>query len=550
LTEAVVSREVTGAATPLTMVEHEAARLAAVASYEILDTPRDGAFDRITALAARLLQAPIAIVSIVDEDRIWFKSHHGIDAQQVGRDPGLCASAILQDDVWVIENAAVDPRALANPLVAGDLGLRFYAGAPLRTHEGYSLGTLCVLDRAPRRLSPDEARTLEDLAAIVVHELDLRLEARRAVRGLGEREELEARMRRDAESMAAEARSRAAELEAVLEAVPDAFYLIDGQGRVALANRAGTQLLSSRHSLGDVLSKFTDERGDSPSLADIQMPGSLQLRRRLSDRSFEARAYRTSTGESASLEPKGAGPASILILRDVTDEHRQRALQEALVGMLSHELRTPVTSIYAAAQLLAKDGAVRTADDQRALIHDVASEAERLRRLIEDLVVLTRAEGGEVKIGSEPVHLRHVLEHVVKAGPERWPDHRFELAIGPSMPAIAGDETYVEQVIDNLVSNAAKYSDRGTLIQIVVTQVDDSVDVHVRDEGPGIQADDREHLFEMLFRSSATAGKAPGAGIGLFVCRTLARAMGGDVRLDPSASGSDFVVRLPIYSDR
>ena len=160
---------------------NEAERLLAVRRYDILDTPPDGAFDRITAIAARLFKVPIAIVSIVDEDRIWFKSHHGLDVKQITRDPGLCASAILVDMPWVIENAKTDIRTLANPLVAGEFGLRFYAGAPLRTRDGYGLGTLCVIDKEPRSFSEDEAQTLADLAAIVMDELELRLSAHRAL---------------------------------------------------------------------------------------------------------------------------------------------------------------------------------------------------------------------------------------------------------------------------------------------------------------------------------------------------------------------------------
>src|SRR5688500_6340068 len=123
--------------------ERESQRLAEVVRYDILDTPPDGAFDRIARLAAQLLNVPIAIVSIVDADRIWFKSHYGADVTEVDRDPGLCASAILQDEPWVIENAAIDPRALTNPLVAGKLGLRAYAGAQLRTRDGHNLGMMC-----------------------------------------------------------------------------------------------------------------------------------------------------------------------------------------------------------------------------------------------------------------------------------------------------------------------------------------------------------------------------------------------------------------------
>lgn len=160
---------------------HEAERLDAVRRYDILDAPPDGAFDRIAALAARLFGVPIAIVSIVDTDRIWFASHHGLDVRQVDRSPGLCASCILGSEPWVVTDASVDPRALANPLVAGELGLRFYAGAPLTTHDGYNLGTLCVIDQAPREITLDETQLLTELADMVMEELELRRSARRAI---------------------------------------------------------------------------------------------------------------------------------------------------------------------------------------------------------------------------------------------------------------------------------------------------------------------------------------------------------------------------------
>ena len=161
--------------------EDEAGRLAAVRRYDVLDTPPDGAFDRITALAARLFDVPISIISIVDHDRIWFKSHHGLDATEIGRDPGLCASAICQVDPWVVNDAAVDVRTIDNPLVAGELGLRFYLGVPLKTTDGYNLGTLNVIDVEPREVTAEEVETLKDLAAVVVDELEVRLAVRRTL---------------------------------------------------------------------------------------------------------------------------------------------------------------------------------------------------------------------------------------------------------------------------------------------------------------------------------------------------------------------------------
>src|SRR5664279_6062838 len=158
---------------------NESERLLALKRYQILDTPKDGAFDRITAIAAELFRVPIAIVSLVDHDRIWFKSHSGLDASETGRAPGLCASAILSADLYQVCDATIDVRTLTNPLVTGSLGLRFYAAAPLRTHDGFNLGTLCIIDREPRQLTEAEGERLTKLATLVMDQIELRLAARK-----------------------------------------------------------------------------------------------------------------------------------------------------------------------------------------------------------------------------------------------------------------------------------------------------------------------------------------------------------------------------------
>ncbi|MDO6414092.1 histidine kinase dimerization/phosphoacceptor domain -containing protein [Sphingomonas sp. BIUV-7] len=155
--------------------------MAAVRRYEILDTPPDGAFDRITEVAARRFGVPISIISIVDHDRIWFKSHHGLDVEQIDREPGLCASAILGKDAYTLEDASIDPRSLANPLVAGDFGLRFYAGVPLTTSDGFNLGTLCVIDKEARPIDEGQIADLKALASVVVDHLEIRLSGRLAI---------------------------------------------------------------------------------------------------------------------------------------------------------------------------------------------------------------------------------------------------------------------------------------------------------------------------------------------------------------------------------
>ena len=150
------------------------AQESATAAVQGHGAPADGALDRIASLAARVLRTPVALVSVVQGGRAWFAAAHGVDIADVASDPGQSASAILSDEPWVIEDAGADPRAGDNPLVAEASDLQFYAGVPLTTSEGVTIGTLCVLDVAPRTVSLDELAILADLAAMVTRELELR----------------------------------------------------------------------------------------------------------------------------------------------------------------------------------------------------------------------------------------------------------------------------------------------------------------------------------------------------------------------------------------
>lgn len=143
----------------------EAQRLRALRSFGILDTPRDDIFDALTGIAAHVCEAPVALISFVDRDRQWFKSGMGIDATETPRDISICAHAILQHELFIVPDTLADPRFANNPLVCGEPGLRFYAGARLTTDEGHALGTLCVLDHKPREgLSLKQREILQALA--------------------------------------------------------------------------------------------------------------------------------------------------------------------------------------------------------------------------------------------------------------------------------------------------------------------------------------------------------------------------------------------------
>ena len=155
-------------------IEAEANRISALRSFNILDTPPETAFDRITHLVSRYFRVPIALVSLVDSDRQWFKSHCGIDSDQTPRSIAFCDHAIRGTDVMIVPDAHLDPRFVDNPLVTGEPGVRFYAGAPLIDADGMALGTLCIIDRVPRIFDADEIAILREYAAQIVHELAVR----------------------------------------------------------------------------------------------------------------------------------------------------------------------------------------------------------------------------------------------------------------------------------------------------------------------------------------------------------------------------------------
>jgi len=167
----------------------EKKRLKVLWQYEVLDTIPEEMFDDLTELAARICEAPIALITLVDEKRQWFKSRIGATVVETSRDVSFCAHAINQPDLFIVPDATLDKRFADNPFVTSDPKIRFYAGAPLITPDGYALGTLCVIDKIPRELRAEQKQALQILARHVVSQLELRRRSRElaATRQQGEK---------------------------------------------------------------------------------------------------------------------------------------------------------------------------------------------------------------------------------------------------------------------------------------------------------------------------------------------------------------------------
>ncbi|MFI5260019.1 MAG: PAS domain-containing protein [Candidatus Limnocylindrales bacterium] len=233
---------------------------------------------------------------------------------------------------------------------------------------------------------------------------------------------------------------------------------------------------------------------------------------------------------------------------DITDRKDAEEFREAFLGILSHELATPITSIYAASTLMSRPGLDEAR--QAELIDDIGHEAERLRRLVEDLVVLARAERGTIQVHTEPVLLQHLLPKVCDEEQRRWPECRISLNLATPLPVARADEAFVEQIVRNLLDNAAKYGPRGGQVDVLADAPDGSLRVRVLDRGPGIDPAEAQRLFDVFYRSERTS-RVAGSGIGLFVVHRLVESIGGTIWAQPRADGpgAEFGFTLQPFTD-
>jgi len=349
-------------------------------------------------------------------------------------------------------------------------------------------------------------------------------------RDIRERIEVQVRLQRLAQAEHA----RAAELNAVIRAMGEGVIVCAADGTITLTNPAAEQVFPDveAHAYADILAQLHDPEGRAPTLRGPGGPVVLPTRDD-PDRWVEIATYPVNVGVGLAT----AGEETIVVIRDVTESRRREAVRETFIGVLSHELRTPVTTIFGGAKLLARETSTLDEETRRGIFRDIHDEAERLQRLVEDVVALNRFGEGGGEIGWEPVLLQRLLPRVVESEQHRWPGVTFATDIAPGLPTVTADPTYVEQVVRNLLSNAAKYGGAGSTVTVIGEGGDHEVRIRVLDDGPGFPAEETNRLFELFYRSPGTAASASGAGIGLFVCARLSAAMGGRIWAAPRPEG-------------
>jgi PAS domain S-box-containing protein len=474
--------------------------------------------DEIVQQAPGLVGADAAAVSLLEGDELVVSAVYGD-----GAEPALgfrsspvadLAGEVMQSRKPIALGDAEGALAGADPIL--EAGHRAFLCAPLLGPEGVGHGVLAVYGRSPRNWREEE---VEAVAALAGNASAVLSNAELYQRVVLERE-----------------RSLA-----ILGNVADAIVAVDRDGNVVLWNAAAEEItgVPAPEALGraptDVLQRSLD-----PDETSAEGGGLIQISRGNEE-------IWLSVTEAIMRDPAGVVAGRIYAFRDVSSDRLVEQLKSGFVSAVSHELRAPLTSIYGFAETLLREDVAFGDEERRTFLGYIATEAERLTGIVDALLSVARLESGDLQVQLAQTDLRDVVTDVVSSAQREVANGRRFVIDVPEEPLDAtADREKVRQILANLVDNAVKFSPHGGTVTVAARRTSDAVQVRVLDEGAGVPQGEHERIFRKFYRADAAAPTTGGTGLGLFIARGLATAMGGRLWMDSETGhGASFVFELP-----
>lgn len=654
--------------------QNEQDRLLALQSYQILDTLPEEEYNDLTELAAGICGTPIALISLVDKKRQWFKSDYGLGATETDRAYSFCAHAILEPkELMEIEDASQDERFKDNPLVTGHPDIAFYAGVPLVNQDGFALGSLCVIDSVAKKLSDSQKKALRIIARQVMDKMELR----RNIRLLKEADEKNKKLLNA--SLISDARGRS-----LINQAPVAIILFRGSdlnieaanpqmlellGKTTdivgkplldaipeLAGQEPYQLLFKVFTTGETIRGYGNqvtlirngqqetgyydftyspliENGQITGVIDMAVNVTEQVKARIdlerlnkqfnlavsaarlgiwhinpltknlqyndmlarifgyehsSPMTYEQaieqvteqfrpiiladieRSIREGLDYDITYQQKRFNDNKIIWLRslgrvtqdengeldnfsgivmDITEAKEDDQRKNDFIAMVSHELKTPLTSLNGFLQVL--EMKAKKGDDSlsQTILGKGRKQVSKMTTMINGFLNVSRLEAGKIHIDKQRFDMKDLVKEIEEETIPANTTHH--IIFDPVLTTwVEGDRDKIGQVITNFISNALKYSLPGTTIQIACVAGEGCAKVSVRDEGMGIAEKDLEKLFDRYYRveGNHTVGIS-GFGIGLYLCSEIIQRHQGKIWVESIPQiGSTFLFSIPTYT--
>jgi signal transduction histidine kinase len=515
----------------------EAARQGVIARYRLGGIGREPAFDHVTTLAADMFAMPSSVVTVLGQERQYFRGACGLDLTHTSREVAFCDYAVRQPSVLVVPDARTDPRFASNPLVTGEPHIRFYAGAAIRMLGDIAVGSLCLMDTRPRTFTGDDEHRLEMLAAVVADIMELR-----------------------AGSLAAQERQEALQretelLNATVHNIDQGIALFDPQLRLILWNQLFFDLFGypasfarSGTSAADLM-RITASRGELGAESPDSLVASLidSIQRTSSRRLQVMRNNGRVLDVWRSTMPDGR---FIITAADVTEQRRLTSMKDEFVSTVNHELRTPLTSILGSLSLLNGGLGGPLSERGQQLVRVAMSNGKRLGELINDLLDIEKLGSGANDFQMECLELGLLLEQAIEQNTPYSQSFGVSLALVPAGESlwIKADARRLTQAVSNLLSNAVKFSPAGAVVEIAVCRQLDKARVAVSDKGPGIPEEFRPRLFSRFAQASGPdQPNRLGTGLGLAITKAIVEGHGGSIDYETrEGAGTTFFFDLPL----
>ncbi len=552
--------------------DNDKERILAVKRYQILDTPPEHAFDNVARLATQIFKVPVSLISLVDADKVFFKANIGMgNARVVSRSDSICSLAILDKEITLFGNAAEEPCLMANPNVSGSFGLKFYAGAPLITSDGYMIGTLCIIDKEPRQFTEHEKTILQGLAEIVMDEIELRLASILETTKQQVANKQLLALNKEVTSTNEELKVTIDQLAVSQNSLSQAYIqLSETNERLELALAAGKlgsyeldfhtgQLActeqfkqnfglnpSATFNQGELMEAILPEFRDmvQKKIADAVHYNTVYLAEYKISWPDGSRHWIAASGKISEDQTNGV-KRMVGITLDITERKEFEQQKDDFLGIASHELKTPITSLKANLQML--DRLKDTSDNPLvAKLVDASNKSmERLTVMVNDLLNIHQFREGHLALNKRWFTVAKMLEvccnHVRFEG-------KYQLIItGDKQLQVYADEHRIDQVVVNFVNNAVKYAPKSKDIILEISKKGDFVKIGVTDKGPGIPVEHHKRLFERYWRADHSGSQYSGLGIGLHICSEIIKNHKGEIGVDSEVGGgSTFWFTIPL----